>query len=65
MLGFWRVPDCEELVGGFTGDDGIGFNVIYFTLNFPFTHFPKMIPSISYVARSKSPALYVIKAVVI
>jgi len=28
MLGFWRVPDCEELVGGFTGDDGVGFNVV-------------------------------------
>jgi hypothetical protein len=45
MLGFWRVPDCEELGGGFTGDDGVGFNVVYFTFNFPFTHFPKMIPS--------------------
>jgi len=56
---------CEELVGGFTGDDGVGFNVVYFTFNFPFTHFPKMIPSISYVARSKSHALYVIKAVII
>jgi len=21
----WRVSDCEELVGGFTGDDGVGF----------------------------------------
>jgi glyoxylate utilization-related uncharacterized protein len=20
----WRVSDCEELVGGFTGDDGVG-----------------------------------------
>ncbi len=22
----WRVSDCEELVGGFTGDDGVGFS---------------------------------------
>ena len=51
--------------GLLTGDDGFGFNVVYFTLNFPFTHFPKMIPSISYVARSKSHALYVIKGVII
>ena len=24
----WRVPDCEELVGGFTGDDGLSSNVV-------------------------------------
>ena len=22
----WRVSDCKELVGGFTGDDGVGFS---------------------------------------
>jgi len=22
----WMVSDCEELVGGFTGDDGVGFS---------------------------------------
>jgi len=24
----WRVSDCEELVGGFTGDDGLSSNVV-------------------------------------
>ena len=48
----WRVSDSEELVGGLLTGDDVAYGG-YFTLNFPFSPFPKMFPTISYVVPFK------------
>ena len=41
--------DClKNQWGLLTGDDGVGFSGFYFTFNLPFTHFPRMLPFLSY-----------------